>query len=319
MDQRQRRKRLHVSRSSPILSRRLKRGGKTAAQRNTPGDRTAVHPPWNPQLVTALPPIARWLGAGLAAAIPILIVLLRAYWMAHGDTMVLAQIIRRIEIVPFVTTTLFQLVQSGVLILIVISVRVAALQDAGFAEGNRLFPRRLYLILLATLSVAAILFKPGIGIIPVLFLLGMIGVVTPKDGFPTRRLVVVTWLVIALPTLLSLYFIVVTPAPPPEAIKLQGRNPGWYYVLTVDDAQTTLLHVNGGLEIVDNDTVTQRAVCPEWRLYGKREIFRFSLSDGTWSPSIARMVMRSKGEYVSPLCDAAPAYPQSLIPPAFNP
>jgi hypothetical protein len=270
--------------------------------------------PLTPEVLPgALANLQRWVVASLVAALPVGIGVGRAYWMASGDYQVMSEILRRLDVVAFLSSTVFLLLQSGALLLAIATFRILLVGAIGASEANRRFPPRHYAIVMGILALLFLVLSPGLALaLPVL---GIVGIAAPSSIDPDkhpriRRLALV---LSTLSIVLIGFIILKTPSPPAEVVQVRGEPAKWAYVLVVEDTHTTILYPEGGLERIPNDDVDGRALCPQWKLEGGTERFIFSPMESSGGPSLLRLALRKKNEHVPTLCKTAPVPPPEIL------
>lgn len=261
----------------------------------------------------ALANLQGWVVASLVAAVPVGIGVGRAYWMAGGDYQVMSEILRRLDVVAFLASTTFLLLQSGAPILATAAFRVLLVGAVGAAEANHRFPRRHYAVVMGVLALLFVALSPGLAL--VLPVLGIAAMAAPSSIDPerhsgTKRLALV---LSALSIGTIGFLILTTPSPPAEVVQVRGQPAKWVYVLAVEDTHTTVLYPAGGLERIANDDVEGRALCPQWKLEGDGERFAFSPMESSGGPSLLRLALREDDEHVPALCRTAPAPPAEIF------
>ncbi|GAB1689258.1 hypothetical protein KRM28CT15_10610 [Krasilnikovia sp. M28-CT-15] len=248
------------------------------------------------------------MAATFAAALPVTIGIVRTYWMAHGDGVVMSELLRRTDVTAFLATMLVMSINSGVLLLFVTGYRFALKMTMDATERERVFPLRRYLAICLPLLAIMVLITTGPAALVLVAVFAVINGARNNESAQSLR-ELVTNAVMMLVAVMML--IANTYSPPPELVQVKADKPQWVYVIAVEDSHTTVLHVGGGIERISNSEVTGRALCPESQVYGGAQGWRSWFVDSRHL-SIARIWLRDSDERIPDLCTQAPKVPVSF-------
>jgi hypothetical protein len=271
---------------------------------------TTDESPALPSAEPAIQRVAGWLGATIIAAVPAIIALLHILILSRGDPQTARAILSYLDIVSLFLIVLLNLVSGGLLVAFFGAYRLYLRLRAPELVHRRLPAGTFWpLMMLGTIATVLTtnnysfsLTRAGLGVVAA-FLSASSRDFTLPPGLKDVTIWhprIMGYSILGVTTTLSLAASLLFASAnwrPLEVVKMSDGVISWVYVLDVGENHTTLLLPGGGVSILPNDAIDQRAVCPDRNPNGQHR-------------SLLRLMLGGSGKGPK-LCSDAPNPPQS--------